>query len=76
MAAAGSAFEHTVDMGISCEAFNRAWLALTAVSEVEAMLFYHWLFTLAMCVLIMPRCACASEVYGSVCRLLQLLKDQ
>ncbi len=28
----------------------------------------------------MPRCACASEVYGSVCvcvcRLLQLLKDQ
>ncbi len=39
MAAAGSAFEHTVDMGISCSAFNRAWLALTAVSEVEAMLF-------------------------------------
>ncbi len=39
-----------------------------------------------VCVLgiIMPRCACASEVYGSVfvcvcvclCRLLQLLKDQ
>ncbi len=31
-------------------------------------------------VLIMPRCACASEVYGSVfvcvCRLLQLLKDE
>ncbi len=34
--------------------------------------------------IIMPRCACASEVYGSVfvclsvclCRLLQLLKDQ
>ena len=31
-------------------------------------------------IIIMPRCACASEVYGSVfvclCRLLQLLKDQ
>ena len=32
--------------------------------------------------IIMPRCACASEVYGSVfvclclCRLLQLLKDE
>ena len=34
-----------------------------------------WTFSI-----IMPRCACASEVYGSVfvrlCRLLQLLKDE
>ncbi len=41
-------------------------------------------YNLCMVNLIMPRCACASEVYGSVfvcvcvclCRLLQLLKDQ
>ncbi len=34
----------------------------------------------ALLVLVMPQCACASEVYGSVsvclCRLLQLLKDE
>ncbi len=47
----------------------------------------HTNFPLAL-IIIMPRCACASEVYGSVfvclcvcvsvclCRLLQLLKDQ
>ncbi len=45
---------------------------------------YLMLQWLAILLLIMPRCACASEVYGSVfvcvcvcvCRLLQLLKDE
>ncbi len=53
---------------------------------VKAKLLKVTLLLTIVYLVIMPRCACASEVYGSVfvcvcvcaclCRLLQLLKDQ